>query len=168
MITYRFYKKKDREALIDIINQVAGRERSLQTEKYVPTPAWEKLLEVGVEKKSGNMLLVVCDEGKLAGFGRLSSEDQGNRAAGNVGIVLLPGYRSQGIGTKILKFIIGISTKFNYAHLTANILFDNEISLRLFRGQGFRKSSSRPIFAANRNEFVEEIKMQFSHINAEE
>lgn len=154
--------------MIEIINRVAGRERSLQTEKYVPTPVWEQLLEVGLERKSGSMLLVVCDEEDLVGFGRLSSEEQGERCTGNVGIVLLPEYRSQGIGTKILKFIVGISPRFNYAHLTANILFDNEISLRLFRGQGFRKNSSCPIFAANRNEFVEEIKMQFSHINAEE
>ena len=160
MITYNAFLNKDRERVIEVINSVAAENRFLQTECYIPTPAWESLLENGTDRKNGKLLFVVCDREKLVGFGRLSPDDLGGRSSGNVGIVLLPDYRYKKIGSKLLKFIVNIAPRLGYKNLTADILADNFVSLRLFLGHGFTRCSSRDLYLKHRNAVVEEVRVQ--------
>jgi GNAT superfamily N-acetyltransferase len=163
MFTYSIFLRKDRERVIQVINSVAAEGRFLQTECYTPTLAWENLLEGAVDgKREGYLLVVVCDREEMIGFGRLSPDDLGGRCTGNVGIVLLPGYRYKKIGTQLLEFIVNIAPQFSYENLTADILFDNLVSLRLFLGRGFTRYSSKKIFLKHRNAVVEEIRVQYS------
>jgi RimJ/RimL family protein N-acetyltransferase len=160
MLIYSACLKKDRSQVIEIINRVAAEGRFLQTECYTPTPVWENLLENGADEGKGYLLVVIKDREKLVGFGRLSPDDLGGRCTGNIGIVLLPGYRYKGIGTSLLEFIVNIAPQFGYENLTAYILFDNLVSLRLFSGRGFTRFSSRNLYLKHRNAVVEEIRMQ--------
>jgi L-amino acid N-acyltransferase YncA len=160
MVTYGVCLKKDRRQVIEVINRVAAEGRFLQTECYIPTPAWENLLENGADEGKGCLLVVIKDREKLIGFGRLSPDDLGGRYTGNVGIVLLQDYRHKGIGTRLLEFIVNIAPQFGYENLTADILMDNLVSLRLFSGRGFIRFSSKNLYLKHRNAVVEEIRMQ--------
>jgi GNAT superfamily N-acetyltransferase len=161
MLTYSVFHKKDRERVIEVINSVAAENSFLQTGCYTPTLTWENLLEGGIDEKKGYLLILICNGEKLVGFGRLTPDDLGGRYTGNVGVVLLPEYRYKNIGTKLLEFIVNIAPEFGYENLTADILFDNVVSLRLFQGRGFTRYSSRNLYLKHRDAFVEEIRLQF-------
>jgi GNAT superfamily N-acetyltransferase len=160
MITYSAFLEKDRGRVVEVINSVAAEGRFLQTGCYTPTLAWEKLLEGGADGGKGYLLIVICDGERLVGFGRLLPDDLEGRSTGNVGIVLLPDYRHKRIGTGLLEFIVNIAPHCGYQNLTADILFDNSASLRLFSSRGFTRYSKRNLYLRHRNIIVEEIRMQ--------
>ena len=160
MLTYSVLLEKDRERVIEVINSVAVEGSFLQTACYTPTLVWKSLLESGADIEKGLLLIVVCDGERLIGFGRLSPDDLGGRSTGNVGIVLLQDYRYKRTGTTLLDFIVNIAPKFGYENLTADILFDNLISLRLFLGCGFTRYSSRDLYLEHRSAVVKEVKVK--------
>lgn len=160
MFTYHLFLVGEREQVVDIINRVAVEGKFLQTESYVPTADWESVLGKGVDRQSGRMLIVVKAYDLMVGFGRLFPAEQRERNMGNVGIVLLPQYRYKGVGTRLLGLIVDIAPDYGYGFLTADILVDNFISLRLFQSQGFTEYSRRSLNLSHRSAVVEEVRMQ--------
>jgi RimJ/RimL family protein N-acetyltransferase len=127
----------DREQIISIINAVAAEKIYLQTDSYQPTPLWERLLDEGRNHHDGLALFVVQYKGVIFGFGRLNPDEFLGRSVGNVGILLLEPFRSKGIGTELLGFLIMKAPEFGFSSLSANILANNLISRRLFSHYGF-------------------------------
>jgi RimJ/RimL family protein N-acetyltransferase len=129
----------DREAIIAVINSVADERKYLQTERYCPSPVWERLLSCGINIEEGLLLLVAESNGKIVGFARLSpdSEHPLGRNAGNIGLAFLPLYRSQGFGAIILNKLIGYAIDLDYQVLTADVFETNIRSKKLFAGCGF-------------------------------
>ncbi|MDP1544834.1 MAG: GNAT family N-acetyltransferase [Anaerolineales bacterium] len=161
MITYRCYREHERDQVIRVIDQVAAERVFLQTERYEPSPDWELLLAKGSNIRSGYLLIVVKKEDEIVGFGRLFPAGQHKREVGIIGIVLLPKYRHQGIGAKILDLILAVSPDFGYQTLMADILAHNFISLHLFQKQGFVEHSRRSLPAPFPGGVVEEIQVRF-------
>lgn len=146
--TVRLACPADREQIIRLIDTVAGERRYLQTDRYVPTPAWEQLLSKGVNLREGLLLLVIESGEQTIGFARLTPDlgHPSGRLAGNIGITLLPAYRSQGIGTFALGWLMACAARLQYQTLTANILSTNLRSLRLFRKFGFAPAAVKKIY----------------------
>ena len=147
----------DRDSVIQIINSVASERCYLQTDRYQPSPYWEALLNKGSHARSGLLLNVVKYNNNVVGFGRLFPDDRWGRTTGNIGIVLLPPYRSKGIGTKLLNLLVVISPYFGFQWLTADILGTNLHSLQLFQNIGFVKSYKHLIELPHLRGPVEEI-----------
>lgn len=158
-IRLRVASVTDRQAIVDVINSVAGERKYLQTSQYCPTPLWERLLAEGVHMEDGLLLLVVESLGQIVGFARLYPDEShaGGRQAGNIGIALLRSYRSIGIGAIILKGLIACATELDYQVLTANILETNIRSRRLFARCGFRKVNRRSVFLVFINDHANEL-----------
>jgi RimJ/RimL family protein N-acetyltransferase len=131
-IAFSLAKKVDRVSIVSVINEVAGERIYLQTDQYRPTEMWERLLEQGFNVDESLALFVVKYHEKVIGFGRLYPEDK-QPLYGNVGIVLLKSFRSIGIGTALLKFLIDCATSLGYKKMTADVLATNVRSIRLFR-----------------------------------
>ena len=149
----------DRSDIINVINSVAGEHKYLQTDRYRPTPAWEKLLSEGMNIPRGLLLLVIEDQDTLIGFARLYPDEQYPRGCrtGNVGIALLPLYRSKGIGAIILKVLAACAIALDYEVLTADILESNLCSKKLFSRLGFRRVKCRNIYLDFLHEHVNEL-----------
>lgn len=160
MITYQLFHIRERERVVDIINQVAGEGKFLQTEGYVATTDWENILRKGVDLQRGRLLVVVKEDDLIVGFGRLFPISKYRRTIGNIGLVLLPNFRYKGVGKKLLKLIVDASTIYGYELLTADILADNFISLRLFQSCGFTEYSRRSLNLQQRVEAVEEVRVR--------
>lgn len=160
MISYYVFLKQDRKRIVEIINSVGAEGRFLQTGGYVPTTAWESLLEKGMDRGRGQFLAAARHGEKIVGFGRLFPDDPTGRPTGNVGIVLLPDYRYQRLGTRLLELLIEVAPEFGFTNLTADILLDNSVSLRLFRGNRFKEYSRKILYLEHRNAFVDEVRLQ--------
>lgn len=135
----RIASSQDRDDIIAVINLVAGERKYLQTERYCPSPVWERLLSYGINIEEGLLLLVAESNGKIVGFARLSpdSEHPLERNAGNIGLAFLPLYRSKGFGATILSKLIDYAIQLNYRVLTADVLETNICSKKLFVRRGF-------------------------------
>ena len=155
----RFASSSDREKVIQVINSVSGERCSLQTDRYKPTIGWEKLLNGGINATGGYLLLVVEVGVQIVGFARLIhvANNDNSCIMGNVGIVLMPDYRSKRIGTVLLKELLEFSQKLGYQVLTADILATNTRSLRLFRRFGFVVQDEHAIYLPFLNAEMKEI-----------
>ena len=151
--------QNDLDGIIPVINSVAAEKLYLQTDRYQPTPNWEELLADGFNVASGLLLIVVKYDEKVIGFGRLFPDNLRGRSTGNIGIVLLPPYRSRGIGTDLLNLLVETASEFGFQNLTADILETNLHSLRLFRRFGFSELSYQTIICPHLRGAVEEITM---------
>ena len=87
----------------------------------------------GQDVANGQLLLVVTDEERIVGFGRLTTDQviDPSRTTGNIGLALLPAYRYRGIGRTILGRLIAQAPQLGFSRLNAAILAHNTASLRL-------------------------------------
>lgn len=158
----RIANPSDRPRVIDIINRVAGERRYLQTDRYRPTPVWEHVLNYGLNRRRGLLLLVVEVERDVIGFGRLTADSGASERIGNIGLALLPEFRSKRIGTTLLAQLIDCAPILGFTTLTANVLATNERSRRLFRRFGFSPTSQREIYVPFWSHPVDEFVMELS------
>ena len=155
----RIASASDRANIIELINLVAGERKYLQTDRYCPTPAWEQLLVDGININEGLLLILIENKNEIVGFARLSPDLDHplGRRAGNIGIALLPLYRSRGFGATILNRLIDYAIILNYQILTANILETNIRSQKLFMRRGFSVTNCREMFLQFLDIFVNEL-----------
>lgn len=159
-VTITLSRKIEREQIIAVINNVAGEHIFLQTDHYCSTKMWERLLEQGFNAEERLALFVVKYKEKIIGFGRLFPEER-QPLIGNVGIILLRPFRSIGIGTTLLKVLIGFASSLGYVKMTADVLATNVRSIRLFRRFRFVERDIHDFYLANSTENVREIKFEF-------
>ena len=158
----RIASPQDRDGIIAVINSVAGERKYLQTERYCPSPVWERLLSFGINVDEGLLLFVAEVDGKMVGFARLSpdSEHPLGRNAGNIGLAFLPLYRSKGFGATILNKLIGYAAGLNYRVLTADVLETNICSKKLFTRRGFNIIGANKKFFSFLEKDVNELRYQ--------
>jgi len=155
-VTFVLAEKADRREIISIINKVAAERIYLQTDRYRPTANWEHLLDEGLNINERFVLFVVKYKQSIIGFGRLCT-DEVQPLYGNVGIVLVRAFRSIGIGTALLKFLIDWALCLGYSKLTADVLATNVRSIRLFRRFRFVERDVHDIYSIFTSEEIQEI-----------
>ena len=158
-IRFRVASGQDQNDIIDVINSVTDELKYLQTDRYVPTPRWERLLVEGKDVEMGLLLIAIVNQETVIGFARLYPDDEHplGRRAGNIGIALLPSFRSMGIGAIILEVLVACAVELDYDVLTANILESNIRSRKLFSRLGFRRVGFRSIYLDFLCEHVHEL-----------
>lgn len=157
-------RPEDGERIIHLIDVIAGERQYLQTERYCPTPIWEQLLRECISRESGLLLLVVEVQKQVVGFARLTPDREHplGRSAGNIGIALLPAYRSRRIGTFVLSQLMACAASLGFQTVTANILATNVRSLRLFQKYGFVLTKTRNIYLPFTETEVEEVTVEYA------
>lgn len=166
----RIARSDDRDCVVQVINAVAGERQYLQTDYYRPTPFWEQALSDGINYKKQILLLVLEDEYEIVGFSRLFPDQDypNNKLIGNIGISLLPNYRSNSFGTIMLKHLLSYGFSLGFQDVTADVLASNVRSLRLFEKAGFCSIESRFIWLSYNDRNVEEVKLKKRLIVGEE
>lgn len=160
-LSLRVARATDRAGIIRVIDAVGGERRFLQTDHYVPTPAWEQALSQGFNAREGILLMAIeCEQG-VVGFGRLTPDDGPGcpRTVGNIGLTLLPVIRSHGIGAQVLEYLISVAPGLGFDKLTADILTGNVPSRRLFARYHFQQESFREVSPAYRNARATEVRV---------
>ena len=154
-VTFGPAEEAERYEIISVINQVAAERIYLQTDQYHPTATWERLLGRGIQLDERLALFVVKYNDGIIGFGRLTPETE--ILFGNVGIALLRPFRSIGIGTALLEFLIHWADRLGYERMTADILATNIRSIRLFRRFHFQACDIHLIQSPFSTEKIQEI-----------
>ncbi|HSO28032.1 MAG TPA: GNAT family N-acetyltransferase [Anaerolineales bacterium] len=148
-----------------MIDQVCAEGRWLETPHYIPTPAWEHALEsagncLPVSPYTacapvaqnfgvcpGHLLLVVCKGAEVTGWCRVFpekiSEGEGQLSL-EIGLGLLPAYRNQGIGTRLVALAVEWARWRNCAVLEAWTRPDNRSAQRVLAKNGFDFWSAPP------------------------
>jgi RimJ/RimL family protein N-acetyltransferase len=158
-ITFALSRKFEREQIISIISEVTAERIYLQTDRYCPTEMWERLLDQGFNADERLALFVVKYNQKIIGFGRLYPEKD-QPLHGNVGIVLLRSFRSIGIGSALLRFLIEFASGLGYVKMTADVLATNVRSIRLFHRFQFAERDIHDFFPTYATENVREIRFE--------
>lgn len=89
--------------------------------------------------------LLVFDQDKIVGASHVEKNGRRSGHIGTFGISLLQPYRSQGIGKKLMQFIISTAQKeLNVSKITLSCMSSNQVALKLYRQLGFKKYGHLP------------------------
>ncbi len=136
----RPYLASDRPGLIQAIDLVCSKSPYMATPRFEPTPAWTHALESPA--CSCHLLLLAVDAGKPVGWCRLFPKSRGQPDhMVDLGIGLLPGYQSCGIGTRMVRQAQTWARGHHGLQITLTVHRDNLRALRLFEKCGFQMTA---------------------------
>lgn len=147
--------------VIAAINTVCAEGIYLVTERYIPTPQWEKVLNTPA-KYSDHLLLVPETNGQVIGWCRVFPNDFSPKTQhmGEVGIGLLQPFREIGIGTALMKCAIEWARTQGLEKLIVSSFSINIRAINLFKKTGFAITGRRYKQYKIGEEYADEVLME--------
>jgi L-amino acid N-acyltransferase YncA len=136
--TIRQARAGDAPKLISGINDICSEGGAFYTTSFVHTPEWDRVLYYP-ETAAGYTLAVAEWNGQIVGAGRLfrGGEITLMQHTAELGLFVLAPFRRQGIGSKILDWLILWAISERVEKITLVTFATNEPAIRLFEKQGF-------------------------------
>lgn len=132
-LTYRL-------TLIETINAVCAEGRWMSTPCFIPTLPWTHAL--AEPDCPHHLLLVVIDRGHAVGWCRLFPPGcRHGQATASLGIGLLPRYRHQGLGTRLVHRSLAWARRAGLKRITLTTHVDNACAIHVFTKCGFSPDS---------------------------
>ena len=126
--------------------------RAAQLEKMIFTDPWSENVYRQTFKIPGVEYVAVCDD-------EAADEMVGGAGVRNIvgtgeitNVMLLPGYRGQGIGRRMLEEVIKRGRDLGAKDFTLEVRKSNENAIRLYEKLGFESAGIRPHFYRNPDE----------------
>lgn len=128
----------DTQAVIDSINIICDESGVFYTTRFIFTPQWEAVL-YHPERVSDHMLVVAEWNGKIIGAGRIfpGGEHTLMNHVAELGLFISRPFRHQGIGTKLLAWLMDWTAQGNIEKITLTVLATNEPAIQFFRKHDF-------------------------------
>ncbi len=115
---------------------VAREKRYITIEKKPPLAKTRGFLKEVIKK--GYPQLVAMDGDKLAGWcDIIPGSKPTTKHVGNMGVILLPEYRGQGLGEKLIKATIKVAKKKGVKRVELGVVSDNRNAISLYLKLGF-------------------------------
>ena len=131
------YKREDRGQLIRVINVVCSESKWMISNKFILTPEWECALQIS--NCNDYLILVVEDENILVGWCRIFLLfNSFSIKIGELGIGLLPKYRGQYIGAKMIEQSLSWSKNKDFIQVHLSVHQENYSAQQLFRKFKFK------------------------------
>ncbi|MGB8648963.1 MAG: GNAT family N-acetyltransferase [Anaerolineae bacterium] len=155
----RLAQPQDRNLIIENINRVCAEQIYLESDCFVPTPAWETMLADPGVLSLPHLLAIAELDGTIAGHVRCSPGGFGHKDyhVADVGIALIEPYREKGIGSRLLEYAIAWASQAGYLKLTATVFETNTRALRLFRRCGFEREGRRARQFQIQGRYIDEV-----------
>lgn len=159
--TIRRARPEDAPSIIATINAICAEGLWLATERYVPTPKWERVLHQPDE--SPNYLLLVAEvSAQIVGWCRVFPYGLGDKSrhVADLGVSVLKEFRGRGIGKALVERAIEWARQQHYEKLTADLFSGNVRATRLFEKTGFRQTGVRYRQAKIGSAYLDEVLME--------
>jgi len=151
----------DAPVIVTNINAVCAESIYLATERYVPTPQWERALHQPDEYT--HLLLLVAEmDGQVVGHCRIFPDEFGQKArhVGDLGIEIIQPFREMGIGTALMECAIEWTSEQGLEKLTVSTFSTNRRAIGLFNKMDFVATGVRHRQYKVGGEYVDEILME--------
>ena len=152
---------KDGQVIVDNIMAICAEEVYLQTDSFVKSSAWERVIINGIDKQNRQLLAVIEVDSKVVGHGRLFPGSYGgkDRHVADVGLAIIAPYRGIGLGKAMLRYLIEWAQAMGYEKMAAEVMACNERALHLFESFGFEREGVRHKQLKVQGNYVDEIMM---------
>ena len=160
-VTFRYPAPEDFEAIWAYACDLAAEDTFVELAK-APTREEEQEWFTGVLKdiKEGNKTyMAVFVDNAYAGSGEIRRGKGRRKHTGEVGLSLGSAFRSEGIGTELLRTLVDEGRASGLRLLTLNCFETNDAALRVYEKVGFKKAGVIPGAIAHKDTFVGEVKM---------
>lgn len=134
----RLSRARDAAQVIAAISAVCAERVYLETDCYISTPQWERVLYTPLHY-ADHLLLIPELQGQVIGWCRIFPVSNSPKAqhVGDVGIGLLKHFREIGIGTALMECAIEWAKAQRLEKLTASTFSTNLRAINLFEKVGF-------------------------------
>jgi len=151
----------DGPKIVDNINAICAEEVYLQTDSFVKSSAWERIIINGVDEQNRWLLAVIEVDSRVVGHGRLFSGFYGckDRHVANVGLAIIAPYRGIGLGKAMLRYLIEWAQAMGYEKMVVEVMACNERALHLFESLGFEREGVRRKQLKIQGNYVDEVMM---------
>jgi RimJ/RimL family protein N-acetyltransferase len=150
----------DAPAIIAAVEAVCAEGVYFQTDRFVPDRHWEAVL-YDPESTPQHLLAVAEGGGEIIGTIRLFSGVCGSkdRHVADLGIFVLPPYREQGVGKKLMTYGLDWATDQGLKKIALSVFATNQRAIRLYQQFGFTLEGRRQMQYNIRGDYVDEVLM---------
>jgi len=110
-------------------------------------------------EKDERLWLVAEVDGKVVGNSSLSLRKGYSTHVGGIGIGIMKGYRDVGIGTEMLKTLIGKAREKGLKILLIDVFATNKRAHHVYQKVGFKETGRRPKLIYKNGKYIDEILM---------
>jgi RimJ/RimL family protein N-acetyltransferase len=111
-------------------------------QRYVSSGDWQ---EIQMRRLSGGhsgaTLVAVGDEGRVIGLGNVFPERAGDELSAEIAVLVEDSHQGGGVGTALLRRLVGLAQRLEFAEVVAIVLADNTGMLRLLNRMGLEWTS---------------------------
>jgi L-amino acid N-acyltransferase YncA len=138
MIHIRRANSEDAPFIVQGINQVCTEGGAFVTDRFVPTPTWQSVLQ-SPEQLPNHLVVVAEFDGVFAGSGRLFPGPAHSyyQHVVELGMFVLPPFRQKGIGRALLKWMCDWADSQSYERITLAVFAKNQAAFNLYQSTGF-------------------------------
>ena len=150
----------DAPVIVAAIEAVCAEGIYFQTDAFVPNRHWEAAL-YHPEGVPQHLLAVVELDGRIIGAVRLFAGMCGpkDRHVAELGIFVLPPYRGQGVGRRLMAYALDWAASQGLTKITLSVFATNRRAIRLYERFGFVLEGRRKMQYNMGGEYVDEILM---------
>jgi ribosomal protein S18 acetylase RimI-like enzyme len=161
LVVFRTPKPQDLEELFLLINSLVDEEAQIAVNKKITRKQEsEWLSDLLTDLKGGEVLFVVAETGgHVIGTGQIDIAREDLKHIGIVGIAVKAGFRDIGVGSEIMRVLIGQAVLFKLKVLVLKVLATNNGAIGFYEKFGFSKISVNPKKHLWRGNLVDEVVM---------
>ena len=159
-VVIRYLKKEDLDDLLKFANDLSKEDTFVMLAgEEITREEEEKYLNEAIEKiREGNKVqLVVIVNGMFAGNAEIRRNDKRKKHVGTIAISIAKEFREEGIGTELLKTLIGEGRNLGLKLLILSCFAINGRALAVYNKLGFRPVGTIPGIYSYRGKYVDEV-----------
>ena len=147
-ITIAKASANDAAALLAFLRQVGSETNNLTfgMEGLPFTVEAEEAYINQIENSSDEVMLIAKDNGKIVANASLSRMPRRMQHRGDFSVAVLKDYWNQGLGTQLLREIIGFAKEHHFSVIDLQVRSDNLSAIHVYEKYGFKKIGTHPAF----------------------
>lgn len=159
---FRYVKKEDIDDMLAYINALIDEDTFIERSgKHMTRNQEEEFMnKLLVEMPLDQFVhVVVYVDGRFVGSGDVRRGKLRHAHTAELGISILREFRSEGIGTELLKTLIDEGKRMGLRLLTLNCFENNDLAIHVYEKLGFKKAGVYPGAILFKDEYIGEVHM---------
>ena len=160
-IILRTPKWEDLDDIVELVNSLVDEGADIFTDQKVTREEEADWLgrKLALLERDEELVLFAEVDGRVIASSSLKKNKGLTSHTGDIGIIIMKGYRNIGIGTEMLKTPIGQAKKRGLKMLYLGVFSTNKVAYHVYEKVGFRETGRRPKSIFKNGKYIDDVIM---------